>query len=139
MVADVQDTVSKPHHLAEAGKPYRFTSETGSAIAKRRWEAANAQPQSEQTTQSANRITETPSQDQIARTRELKRLKKQLDNFDTLIEAETDAKALQMLTNARWKQFETWRILAGMPTPGSFKPMQPKQSRNKLSDLPDPE
>lgn len=84
-------------------------------------------------------IAEQISADELARARELKRLKKQLDNFDTLIEAETDAKALQMLTNARWKQFETWRILAGMPTPGSFKPVQARSNRNKLTELPDPE
>lgn len=141
MVMDNSDSGQQP--TSNSAKVYPINAANARELALRSHEArrkrkaaeALCEPITDQSQQQAQALLD----DQIARARELRRLRKQLDNFDGLIERETDAKALQMLTNARWKQFETWRILSGMPLPGSFKPMQPRDKRTKISDLPQPE
>lgn len=112
-------------------KPF-INSSNARELAQKRW-----QMQREKEANPSNAVAdampdaETPIQKDDARAEEIARLKRQIEHLDGLIESATDAKDLQMLTNARWKQFETWRILSGIPMPGSRKPAADKPSRQR--------
>lgn len=66
-----------------------------------------------------------------ARLRAIKRLEKQLSAIDDKIDEATEPDDFHKLTTARSKLFEQWRILSGIPMPGSRKPAADKPARQR--------
>ena len=122
-------SASKPHFLAEAGKPYRFTSENAAEMGKRRWERNQPDPE-------ATRLAESQAEKENERAQAIKRKVKQMAKFDDMIDKETDAKELHMLTASRERIFREWCALTRNPISGTFKatPEKPNSRRGTFVD-----
>jgi transposase-like protein len=59
------------------------------------------------------------------------RLERALTQLDDAIEIATKADDLHKLSTARQRLFEQWRVLSGVPLPGSKRP--PKDAKQKIS------
>lgn len=54
--------------------------------------------------------------------RKIERLESQLEQLDDLLDAAKTSADWRDLTNARTRLFEQWRVLSGIPVPGSRRP-----------------
>jgi hypothetical protein len=68
----------------------------------------------------------------------VRRLEEQMDSIDELMEGPLDPDSWHKLTTSKAKLFEQWRILSGIPMPGSLKPTITRQKVSQ-ADLPPPE
>jgi hypothetical protein len=66
-----------------------------------------------------------------ARAQAIKRLESQMESIDAQIDKARDPDDWHKLTTARSKLFEQWRILSGIPMPGSRKPAADKPQRQR--------
>lgn len=65
------------------------------------------------------------------RTRAIQRLEEQMESIDLQIDEVHEPDDWHKLTTARSKLFEQWRILSGIPMPGSRKPAADKPARQR--------
>jgi hypothetical protein len=83
------------------------------------------------------RIAELVAEDaNQARARAIERQVKQMAKFDDMIDKETDAKELHMLTASRERIFREWCALTRNPISGTFKatPEKPNSRRGTFVD-----
>lgn len=72
-----------------------------------------------------------PAEDEITRT--IRRLEHQMGLIDDLLDKCKEPSDWRDLTNSRAKIFETWRILSGIPMPGSRRPGREPSRRQQVT------
>lgn len=115
------DAVEKP---ARAPLAHYFTPETSAENARK---ATIARESRRKLREQAIREGNGPGMKNRERyiDKRLSRVRKQLAKLDGMIDKEMDAQKLDRLVCAQNRLSEQWRILSGIPLPGSNKPSSP--------------
>ncbi len=122
-----------PHHLAEAGKPYRFDTDKARYAARMRWHAESKRIETGNGNTPPSPIADPFPVRLLARTRT------RINSLMDAMTAETDPAKIDRLASALARLAELERQLAGRPLPGSLRPSQRKVDRPVLDVSPLPE
>jgi hypothetical protein len=101
-------------------------------LAQKRWQMQREREERESMAVAdavPNALDAIPKDD--ARAQAIKRLESQMESIDAQIDKARDPDDWHKLTTARSKLFEQWRILSGIPMPGSRKPTADKPQRQR--------